>query len=65
MVKNLPSSAGDEGSIPHLGTKIPYAAGQLLSPRTTAREVQVQQQRAHGPHLRCSQRNKILKIEKT
>ena len=29
MVKNLPSNAGDRGSIPGLGTKIPCAAGQL------------------------------------
>ena len=33
MVKNLPSNAGDVGSIPGLGTKIPHAAGQL-SPST-------------------------------
>ena len=33
MVKNLPSSAGDMGSIPGWGTKILHAAGQL-SPRT-------------------------------
>ena len=31
-VKNLPSNAGDVGSIPGRGTKIPHAAGQL-SPR--------------------------------
>ena len=29
VVKNLPSNAGDLGSIPGLGTKIPHAAGQL------------------------------------
>ena len=29
MVKNLPSSAGDAGSIPDRGTKIPLATGQL------------------------------------
>ena len=29
VVKNLPSSAGDVGSIPGRGTKIPHAAGQL------------------------------------
>ena len=34
MVKNPPSNAGDAGSIPGQGTKIPHAAGQL-SPRTT------------------------------
>ena len=39
VVKNPPSSAGDMGSIPGRGTKIPHAAGQvspvpqLLSPR--------------------------------
>ena len=29
VVKNPPSNAGDVGSIPGGGTKIPYAAGQL------------------------------------
>ena len=29
VVKNLPSNAGDAGSIPGQGTKIPHAAGQL------------------------------------
>ena len=29
MVKNLPSNAGDAGSIPDRGTKIPHAEGQL------------------------------------
>ena len=29
VVKNLPSNAGDEGSIPGWGTKIPDATGQL------------------------------------
>ena len=29
MVKNLPSNAGDVGSIPGRGTKIPHAVGQL------------------------------------
>ena len=29
MVKNLPSNAGDVGSIPAQGTKIPHATGQL------------------------------------
>ena len=33
VVKNLPSNAGDVGSIPGLGTKIPHAVGQL-SPST-------------------------------
>ena len=34
VVKN-PSNAGDAGSIPGQGTKMPHAMGQL-SPRTTA-----------------------------
>ena len=29
MVKNLPANAGDAGSIPGLGTKIPHSMGQL------------------------------------
>ena len=33
-VKNPPSKAGDAGSIPGQGTKIPHAAGQL-NPHTT------------------------------
>ena len=37
MVKNPPSNAGDAGSIPGGGTKIPHAAGQL-SPRASTRE---------------------------
>ena len=37
VVKNLPSNAGDAGSIPGWGTKIPHAAGQL-SPRATTTE---------------------------
>ena len=37
VVKNPPSDAGDTGSIPGLGTKIPHAVGQL-SPCTTTTE---------------------------
>ena len=36
MVKNPPSNAGDSGSIPGWGTRVPHAAGQL-SPLTTTR----------------------------
>ena len=35
MVKNSPSNAGDAGSIPARGTKIPHAAGQLSPCATT------------------------------
>ena len=38
MVKNLPSNAGDAGSIPGRGTKIPPAEGQL-NPRSATTEV--------------------------
>ena len=37
MVKNLPSNAGDVGSISGRGTRIPHAAGQL-NLRITTRE---------------------------
>ena len=36
MVKDSPSNAGDVGSIPDQGTKIPYALGQL-SPLTATK----------------------------
>ena len=48
MVKSLPSSAGDVGVIPGLGTKIPRAAGQL-GPRATATELAHRNYRAHVP----------------
>ena len=35
VVKNQPSNAGDVGSIPGQGTKIPHAAGQLSLCATT------------------------------
>ena len=38
VVKNPPSNAGDAGSIPGWGAKIPHAAGQL-SPRATTTEL--------------------------
>ena len=37
VIKNQPSRAGDMGSIPGPGTKIPHAMGQL-NPRATTRE---------------------------
>ena len=43
VVKNLPYNAGDAGSIPGWGTKIPYALEQLsprgLELRDTTREI--------------------------
>ena len=38
VVKNPPSNAGDAGSIPGRGTKIPRATGQL-SPSATTTEL--------------------------
>ena len=38
MVKNPPSNAGDVGSVPGWGTKIPHAVGQL-GPRTTTTDL--------------------------
>ena len=39
VVKNLPCNAGDMGSIPDQGTKIPHAAEQLSSCTTTRKSV--------------------------
>ena len=56
MVKNPPSSAGDTGSSPGRGTKIPHAAGQL-SPRAATTEPVCSG--AHAPQLeKHSCRNK-------
>ena len=35
VVRNPPSNAGDTGSIPGGGTKIPHASGQLIPHATT------------------------------
>ena len=48
MVENLPSNAGDVGSIPGQGTKIPHATGQL-SPHATATEPAHLKERARVP----------------
>ena len=48
MVKNLPSNAGDAGSILGQGTKIPHAAGQL-SPHTTTTELMCLNERTRMP----------------
>ena len=46
VVKNLPSNAGNAGSIPGWRTKIPHAAGQL-SPWATTIELARLNERAH------------------
>ena len=48
VVKNLPSNAGDAGSIPCRGTKIPHAVGQLSPCATTTEPVC---SGAHAPQL--------------
>ena len=51
VVKNPPSNAGDAGSIPSQGTKIPCAAGQL-SPRAATTEPAHHNKRARVPRQR-------------
>ena len=51
MVKNPPGNAGDTGSIPGWGTKIPRALEQL-SPCATTRESVRHEERAWVPQLR-------------
>ena len=48
VVKNLPSNAGDVGSIPGQGPKIPHTTGQL-SPCTTTTELVSLNERARMP----------------
>ena len=48
MVKNPPYNAGDSGSIPDQGPKIPHAVGQL-SPRATTTEPASLSERALMP----------------
>ena len=51
VVKNLPSSAGNTGSSPGRGTKIPHAAGQV-SPRARTTELARLNERARVQQLR-------------
>ena len=50
VVKNPPSNAGDVGSIPGWGTKIPHAAGQLSLYATTT-ELVCLNERARVPQI--------------
>ena len=53
VVKNPPFNAGDAGSIPGQGTKIPYAAAQL-GPRTTTIELAcLNGERPHAANYRA------------
>ena len=66
VVENPPSNAGDVGSIPGRGTKIPHAVGQLSLPATTtelmclnerARMLQTTEPRRSGAHVPWSARH--------
>ena len=48
MVKSPPYNAGDAGSIPGQGTKIPHVVGQL-GPCVTTTELARPNERAHVP----------------
>ena len=58
MVKNLPSSIGDAGSIPGRGTKIPHAKGQLSLLTATRESPGITMKRQHFvAKTQCSQIN--------
>ena len=61
VVKNLPCKAGDEGCIPHWGTKISHAMGQL-NPCTATRETMSCNQ--DPMQLNKLKKEKILKKKK-
>ena len=64
VVKNPSSNAGDKGSIPGWGTKIPHATGQI-NPRATTREKLMhhseEYERYSMPKLKPSATKTILK----
>ena len=53
VVKNLPSSVGNTGSIPCLGTKIPQAPGQQ-SPRPHQRSLCKEPKSPQSQNLKCN-----------
>ena len=62
VVKNPPSNAGDVGSIPGQGTKIPHATGQLSLSATTT-ELTCLNERARVPPMRPGARVPQLERE--
>ena len=60
VVGSRPSNAGDMGSIPGQGTRIPHASEQL-SPCATTTEPACPRACEHSERSRCSQINKIEK----
>ena len=65
VVKTPPSNAGDAGSTPGWGTKIPHAVGQRGT-RTVTREACMPQRKIPSAttKTRCSQTNNHLKGER-
>ena len=57
VVKNLPSNAGDEGSILGRGTKIPHAAGQPGSSTSTTEPVHSGAYRPQSERSLCTVTN--------
>ena len=60
MVKDLPSNAGDLGSIPGLGTRIPHTTGQLSSHAAT-REAMDRSEDTVQPKLK--KKRKVLEVK--
>ena len=63
MVKNPPCSAGELGSIPGLGTKIPHAV-EKLSPWATNRELVCHSRRPYMPKQGPKEAKQIKNILK-
>ena len=59
MVKNPPYKAGDAGSVPGWGTKIPRVVGQLR-PHVTTGESGYHNERAHVTQLRLDAADKSV-----
>ena len=60
VVKDLPSNAGDLGSIPGLGTRIPHTTGQPSS-RATTREAVDRSEDTVQPKLK--KKKKVLEVK--
>ena len=60
VVKNPPSNAGDVGSIPGWGTKVPHATGQLSLHATTTEPTR---SRACEPQLERSPRTTVKSLQ--
>ena len=66
VAKNLPSSAGDAGSIPGGGTGTPLGTGHLRLRATTREKTHTPQQGPHMPQLnKCYSQINLMKINFT